>query len=532
MPYEITSVPTIIQRDQLPDIETFVQKLRLYTKSSVIDVGIYLLWASYKNKKKGAGFDAQRQILHAYGPKIVILALATANEYRDKHLTQEGFYNLCSDYLGINDTISDQEFLKNEAEKVIASIKTATKNKIPERYLGFSHIRTSCTELFVARLAGSQNKTYGTNIHEFSTDYKIISALDEVSSGAVTKGFQEIFSISPLHVMRAGFMLFALGCGDGKNGRISFNKVSCDDAVRRTFQITPEICQYVAVKISYNESDLRDWYMKEVLGCDPYYQKHFPDPLYRYPIIHRNLRTDTLDFLIPAPALFLRSFRIAIFSRLLEANSSLSGKLGGVLETHILHVLKHIFGADKVKKIEDNGKKADFHIALGNCDLIIEVKTNIGSYEARSVMSPEHTADVWGRLYGACEQCAASMRVYRQPSRPIIGLILMADHMTTETIPFHTLAERSGMFDDLGIECIEFLSWNALESTLSRTSVTKFTAGLLEKWKNKGQMQVGDVMSLDFDRDTPAHHYEYLRETDVQIFGTRMSGQTDDRLET
>jgi hypothetical protein len=528
MPYEITSAPTTVQREQTPDVETFVQNLRRCTKSSIVDAGAHLLWTSYKNKKKDAGFDAQRQILHAYGSRIVVLALATANEYRDKNLTLEGFHNLCTDYLGIHDTISDQEFLKREAEKVIASIKAATKNKIPEKYLTFDHIRSSCTELFVARLAGSQNKTYGTNIHEFSTDYKIISMLDEITSGAVTKVFQELFCVSPLHVMRAGFMLFALGCDDRRNGRISFNGMSCDDAVRESFQITPEICQSVAAKISCNESDLRDWYMKGVLNCEPYYQKHFPDPLYRYPLIHRDLKTENIDFLIPAPALFLRSFRIAIFSRLLEANGNLSGKLGDVLEAHIKDALEHIFGADKVKKIEDSGKKADFHIALGNCDLIIEVKTNIGSYEARSVMSPEHTADVWGRLYGACEQCAASMRVYKQASRPIIGLILMADHMTTETIPFHTLAERSGMFDDLGIECVEFLSWNALESTLSRTSIDKFAAGLLEKWKDKSKMQVGDVMSLDFDRDAPAHKYEYLKEADLQIFGAKMSGKMRD----
>lgn len=528
MSFKVTSLPLPSKSVNPKNIVAFVQNLRRYTKKSIIDTGTELLWNAYNDETDYPEFDEQFQILNAYGPRIIILGMATANEHRNQQLNSDDFYALCHDYLGIRESINDQTFLNQETENIILALQKVRNDRIPDNYIKFEYIRPSCSESFIARAVRIQHESNLTNINELYRAYIILSLLDDSTHGAATTICRKIFNIEPLHFFRSGFGLFALA--NGKSGKINFNGLTCDDEIKQKLHIDLDTCQLVASKIAYDESYLREeWYTSGMLNFHELYQKYFPDPLFKHPIIHRNSRKQHVEFLLPSPNHFFRGFANSLFSHLMQYDESASPnigfapKFGDAIEMHIYETLKIIFGNSKVTKIEGDKERADFHILLDECDLIIETKTRLGSYQSQSLMTPTNIADVWSRLYGACKQCASSIKKYKKPSRPIIAIILVADHITVEAAPFQKFAERAGLFRDLNIDAIEFFSWNSMEHILSETSVTQFAVTLCRRWNNKESMQLQDLMSFEIERDTPAHNYQYFRNSELLIFGKNFS---------
>ncbi len=513
--------------EQLPSISAFMEKLGHFPKESIVNIGTQLLWDIFKNKDFCS--RDQAQILNAYGPKLIVLGLVSSNDYREQNLSPSDFYNLCNDYLSICDSISSQEILEQETKSIITLLKEITdiKLRIPEKYLKYEYIRPSCSELFIARVVRAQHEIYLTNINELYTAYQLLLHLDQCTNNIVNSICKKIFNIELLHFFRSGLGLFAMA--NIKYGKLNFKSLTCDEEIKNKLTINIETCRLVAYKLSFDEDKLREkWYQNELLTSAKIYQKYFPSPLSIHPLVHRNIEETYTNFLIPSPSIFLRGFSNFLYSQLLQcaynqASSSkldLAAKLGDVFEAHVHEALNKIFGATNVNKIPGSDERADFYIDLKECDIIIETKIGLGTYQSQSLMTPEHVAGIWSRLYKACKQCSNSIKLYKKQSKPIIAIVLIGSHITVEMLPFQKFAERSGLLDALDIQILEFLAWNSLEYSLSKTSISKFIAGLLKKWGDRGKMQIKDIISFEVKCDTaPAHNYEYLQGAKQEIFG-------------
>lgn len=504
---------------QIQDIKGLVTLLRRFKKSDIVDIGSKLLWDVFLNRKNYQ--DEKKQVINTYAPRIIMLALATANNYRNSQLSNIEFYNLCNDFLGIKDLISNKEIMDEECHKIIDLLKNKTDIAIPDKYLNTEIIRNICPVLFISRLMRQQHEIFLVGMKHFYTTYDILICLNEYTNGDVDKSFLKIFGVDVLHFMRAVFGLFTIGIG--KNGKIQFQGLTCDEGVKKNLEIDIDSCRFAAEKIAYNESNLRSiWYEKEVLTQPVLYQKYYPTPLYKFPLVLMD-NSNGIDFFMPSPSIFISGIRDAIFSKLIDDNKSLSSNLGNVLEENIFIGLKKIFGEEKVSKLSKSksSRSADFYIDLEGCALIIECKSSVGAFADLSVLLPNHVANIWTRLYDACVQCGSSIKNLKNKAKPIIAIVLIASHITAEALPFQVYAARTNIFDDLGIEHIEFLSWDVLQYYLSKTSIKKFIARLLERMKDKN-ITIQGIMSLDIEKDVPAHNYEHLQEREVEIFGKKI----------
>jgi hypothetical protein len=97
------------------------------------------------------------------------------------------------------------------------------------------------------------------------------------------------------------------------------------------------------------------------------------------------------------------------------------------------------FEKNSVSKLDHDGKMADLLVKLEKITLIIEIKSDIGSVESKNISSPEKVANMWGRLYEACEQCANSIKANRAISNKIICIVIVADHITVNVSLFSAL---------------------------------------------------------------------------------------------
>lgn len=495
----------------------FITVLRRHKKSDIANVGTTLLWDVFHNKQK---YPLERaQVINAYAPKLIFFGLATANNLRDKPLTNTDFYNLCHDFLGIKESINDKAFMDHESKCIfeILTNKTGKAKIIPDKYLVEEIIRGICPLFFICRTVALQHETYFAGTNEFYMTYDVLVRLNNLTNGKISEVFVDTFNLDMLRFMRSAFGLFALG--NDKNGYISFQGLTCEDKIKEILEIDISTCNLVASKVSYNESSLRKgWYEKDVLTQPELYQKYYPTPLYKSPLIKMD-SSSSPDYLITSPGHYIRGIRESIFSQILP-NSGFQSKVGNVIEDHVFTGLQAMFGADNVSRLTmpENGRTADFQVDLKDCVLIIECKSTVGAPVDLSIMSPEHTATIWSRLYESCEQCSSSMMRLQNVHKPVIPIVLVASHLTSETLPFQNYAFRTNIFRDMGIKYIEFFSWDALQHGLSVSSVEKLTNKILERMNNQNPT-IQEAMTFDLDRDTPAHNYEYLKESEIAIHG-------------
>ena len=197
----------------IQNISELVTALRRYKKNDIANVSSDHLWNIFRNKED---YTTERaQVVNSYAPKLIMLALATANNFRDNTLTDAILYNFCHDFLGIRDPINDKPFMDNESKEIVENLRN---KKIPDKYLNQEIVREICPILFLTRSIRQQHEGFLAGTNEFYMTYDILARLDAETKGQLYRDFQAIYQLSPLHFMRAAFGLFALG--NDKNGRL------------------------------------------------------------------------------------------------------------------------------------------------------------------------------------------------------------------------------------------------------------------------------------------------------------------------
>jgi RNase H-fold protein (predicted Holliday junction resolvase) len=498
----MSDMQTYVQNSPIVgNIEDFIQKLGEYKKSEVINIATKLLWDDKRHKNS----EKEKNIISAFAHRILILIMATDNRYRTRNIDSSKFIELCKDYTQIKSTILDENLKNQEAEKILEYLK----GKIPDHYLKFNFIRHRCGDLFISRKIKNQNETSFSRLYKLYRWYHIFSELNDDT-------VKKIFNMSLLDIFRSCFALLCIGkCN---NGHVDFSNLLIDETTKSKLNIDQDTLRLLAYKISYDEEKLRsEWYEKEVLSSDISYQQFHPTPLYKHPIIHRKSSHPFYVFLIPSPDILIKGFINFITSEISD-NYKLS-KMGDILESHIFTSLKSFSGiGDRLKKIDHPGKKADFHIELDECHVIIECKSRVGSYKKLSLMTPKNISEMWGRLYEACKQCSKSANHYRldnyKKRKPIIAIILVGDDLISEGIPFQNFSIESGLLEDLKIDFIDILSWDTLEYCLSKTSVKEYFSWMLDE-----KILMNKIKKTGFKYDEPAHSYEHLRDIEEYLKG-------------
>lgn len=503
-----------VLRTKPKNLKEFIDEMSEYSKQSIVSTGTTLMWWLYKNRSTANRTPERSKIIEFYGPKVIILALTNTYIYKSTRANERIFHNLCSDYLALSNKLLDDHVVDSEVRRIMTEL--SDNSDIPNEYITLEHVRSSYIHIFMSRLLRSQNWGLGVSINTLINSYKVYKALEREEN--VANLVRNIYQIDAIDFFRNSYMLFAYANSRG-NAIIDFQHLEVNDDITELLNVNKQTCLLVASKISFDETKLNSWYQNEVLGELEIYQEYVPHPLHMHPIIHLDRDSEYTKFLLPFPQTFVRSLSNSFFSRILANNNDLLSTFGNIIENEILLSLQHIFGEENVNKIEEEGQMvADFHIALPQSDLIVEAKSDLGSFYSQSVMSPSEIVPLWNRLYKATQQCASSMNNLKETDRPIFGIILIGDHAISEAIPFQIFAKISGVYDDLEIKGIDYLSWETIENTLSTTSISKFEESFVAKWESTDNPSVADILNVEQDKENKAHEYEHLQELKEELF--------------
>ncbi len=386
-------------------LEDFIKHLRRFSRQTIVHSGKNLLWDSFRNQDFKKRYSKKIPLLQAYGPRIIMLALARATQWRNLSCDKDDFFNLCAAYLHIPTSISDPEFLNTEADAIISILErdASSDQNIASNFLDPEAVSSACRGAFISRGVAMQHQAFNAGIEEFFRDALIIKMIDERTSGQASYVIEQKFGISLMQLLRAVWSLLVLGLAGVNDGEIDLNQHKfLADLVDR-LKINVEICCSVAGIISFKESEIgAQWLDAKVLKEHNYYQPFYPDPLFNTPIIKLDQNKITDKYLIPSPVIFLRGFRQSVFSLIYKEaarRGEMGAAIGDAIEEQIFSVLKFIFGQDCVSRLSGEGKHADFVISLDTVTLVIEVKTSVASIAERSVMNASHVAKMWNRLH-------------------------------------------------------------------------------------------------------------------------------------
>lgn len=499
----------------------FVRYLRRYKKSSLIIVGCRAIWRNFRDGDEQSNYGT---VLQAYGPKIILIALACATEHRNLLADDTSFFELCASYLQLPVPISNPEFNKAEASQFEENLKnTRMYSALKPEFFASESIFKGWEFTFISRGLGSQHRSFASGLEELYTDFNVLQILDSNTKNGASAIIEKTFGMSSLMFFRTAWGLFSITLPEKSSGYMEIENVTITDDVKERYSITLQNCIQLANEISFASDKLRpDWIDNGIYSEHDLYQSHYPDPLYSYPMI-KDSDSSGQGFLIPSPRLYLRALRQSLFSRLF-IDKAVGSALGGALEDHIFLALREIFG-DAISRLEGAKKHADFLVQLPNCNIIFELKTNIGGFPARVMMKPKELSEIWDRLFHACQQCAALLEEIRKDSRKTcFCFVLIADAVVSEYRPFHVYADHVGLYKHLGINAIEYTSWGSLEWLLSETSIEEFERGLLKKWDAPDAM---NIEGFDVERGTPSHSYEYFSDVESLMFPKKSLSVTD-----
>lgn len=529
MPFNM--VPLTWQRTQpevsYGNLEQLVRGLRGMTKDSVVEGGSQILWRMFQSDMgttrplNTAGADAF--IVKAYGGRVLMLALATCSNFRGEPMTTpSGFPRKCAEFMALPTPMSSQEFLAREAEEIAAGL--LADGKIPNQYISVEEIRGLAGIFMVSRHVGLQHQHTGEHLDELHRDYDILKRMNAAGGNVVEEALAATCQMSSLQMIRATMSMFGLAALAGNDGKLNFDRIGVEADLATAFDIDITTCRRVVDALCVKESRLLDnWYREQVLTEETLYQPYVPDPLLGHPFVHRDTSINQNQYLIPSPYGFVRGFRHGVFSKIYAGVSSrrrgeIGNLIGHAVMGHIETALRQMFGTDNVIPLEADDTHADYHVRLPNVDLIIEIKTNIGDFADKAIMSPRHIPKLWGQWYKACSQCGGSIRQMPPSDRLRVAMVLVANDFVAQPLPFQAYANQMGIFRDLGIGAIEFVTWSKLETTLGQTSVAKFEEALIEKWQSAAPFAEGIMTTQGFERDEPAHNFEYLQEAEAEIY--------------
>jgi hypothetical protein len=520
------------------NFNSYIQIIRRYKKLSTIRTGAKVLWSVYKSFPKESITDNE-MLICAYGSKIVTIALATANEYRNNELDLYNFVELCKCYLSIKDEIiKNDEFLFEESEKILNNLKEISENDIgiPNQYLKkeniYNTLKKISERLWFSRCNQSQANSFRLfgGLNDFYTAYEIIKQLDQLTKGKVLADLKKI-NIDPINFLVSGLNLLAIA--QTNDGFIDLKNINIEENHKSKFDIDEDTCYFVASRISFDESQLKELFKNKILTLPNQYQKYFTNIFTKNPIIHLNSLNNDRKFIIACPFSFIRYFPDKLLGQLVEfykqnrksVVNTFCTRIGDAWALHIQKCLEFMFPNNDVIKLdtikkERNGLRiADFYIKLEKYNLIIEVKSGIGSYDSLSLMLPEHVASLWSRLYEAYEQCSSTIREYKDNKNPVISLVLICDSITNnDLIPFHVFVQDMNILKDLGFDFvnnfIDIMPWNEFEYRLSKTNIEDFITAIIEKWSNVDSTL--DVLQpVRFTQSEKSQHqYQYLKDTE------------------
>ena len=477
----------------------YVDAIGRFTRDDVLVQASYLAWKAWaENRKIPEQERANHLYVRSYTPRVFAISAAVGHRFAMRRPADNDVLNLCRGFIEVEDNVSDPEFVAREKEQTLQATKV---NKVLKDFkLDEGALRFASVTTFLQRLMCSQWSARAIGLSHVirrSLIYRELLLLKP----AIDLGSQvrEGLGQEESAALRAGIALFTML--RTKNPDFGWAFLNTDSStvqadVSEKWGITHQTLKLMSTNLTTTISEVKTWH-SEALQVEAPYQKYFPLPFYRKPLVDaheidgpiRRKESDTF-IVCPSPEMLLAGISTLFVDLLSKRSSEIKGILsflGEAAEEYLSKVLPSFFEPSRITRLEKDPSRriADFIVELDDAFLVVECKRSVNNRFGRTMFTPETQVKVWERLTDALIQCSSTIQTYpslANATKPVICLIVADDDVLTEDGTFAIITEVSGVLDELGIQQFELVSIDVFERVFGQRDHSDIVRASTEKW--------------------------------------------------
>ncbi len=475
----------------------YVNRVRRFRSSSVIELCAYMLWDLWANGFRGA--DQQDvDFLRAFGGRIAVIAATSegsgGNEPRGGDL-----FRLAHEFLDVDEGVLDDEF---QAEERRTLLQYWRRSAVLSRYeLGDDCLRSATLARTMLRMMRSQWDVTQPHSHALPRAWELVRRAQQRAPGLDPIGYlKRALRMEPQLFIRAAYLLFAMNVQ--QRGRLDLPKERLEDALHTRWDIDADTLLFVAERLSLHSQDLQQWERDVLSPLPDAFRKYAPSPLALFPMIQQRDEPAAPvavrgRYVTPCPGSAQLAMQNVCLHHLRDAPRTSSGshsvELGHALEDYLHDYLVSVVGRDNVLRIDSlasGTRRADLIVVVGTRAFVVECKSLLGSSNAKAIAEAGDSVTIWEKIHGAYEQCAETVNdqaLWRRHPRlanvtDVASLVCFDEVLCVEGTAFNMLAACAGITDRLRVSRIETVTVQYLESVISRYGVDRLFNFITSKW--------------------------------------------------
>jgi hypothetical protein len=476
----------------------FVERVTRFHASSVTGTCAHILWSSF-GQRSSAADNQDLALLQAFGGRISLIAATHGTDAAPTLARGSDLFRLAHEFLEIDEGTLDEEFQAEERRKLLECWKHSAA--LHRFELSDDCLRAATLARTMVRMMRSQWDPTSAHSHSFPRAWDLLSRVQRRAPDLDPIGYaKRALGMEPQVFLRTAFLLFAQnfqgrGVLDLRTSRIPVE-------FRDRWDIGLDEALFVAERLSIHREDLLRWECDVLQAVPGPLKQYAPHPLTRFPLIQ--LRENAAApvaargrYVAPCPGSTQLAMQGVCLNVLREApavnSMSFPGELGRALEDYLHDFLVSVVGRDNVVRVDSvlrETRRADLIVVMGTKAFVIESKSMLGSSSAKAVATAHESMKIWEKIFGAYEQCASTVRdttlwVSHPRLRGVTDtacLVCFDEALCIEGTAFNTLAACAGITKAIGVERIETVTVQYLESAISRYGPDRLFEFISDKW--------------------------------------------------
>jgi hypothetical protein len=476
----------------------FVERVTRFRASSVTGTCAFILWDQF-GRRFSAADNQDLALLQAFGARISLIAATHGTDGVSELARGSDLFRLAHEFLEVDEGALDEEFQAEERRKLL---ECWAQSAVLHRYkLTDECVRAATLARTLVRMMRSQWDVTSAHSHALPRAWDLLSRVQRRAPRLDPIGYaKRALGMEPQVFLRTAFLLLALN--SQTRGVIDLRATRIPVEFRERWDIGLDEVLFVAERLSIHREDLLRW-EDDVLHAVPHPLKQYaPSPLTRFPLIQ--LRDHAAApvtvrgrYVAPCPGSTQLALQGACLQVLREApaadSRSYPGELGRALEDYLHDFLVSVAGHENVLRVDSiarETRRADLIVVMGKKAFVIESKSMLGSSSAKSIATTPESMKMWEKIYGAYEQCACTIHdtsLWRSHPRlttvtDTACLVCFDEVLCIEGTAFNALAACAGITKALGVERIETVTVQYLESAISWYGLERLFELISEKW--------------------------------------------------
>lgn len=475
----------------------FVHLVHRFRGRSVVELCSHMQWDLWMQGR--AGFDNQDvALLRAHGGRIALIAEA--------HGAQAGLeprgadlIRLAHELLEVDVGLLEEAFRQGERSQLLAAWSSSPTLK---RYvLSEEATGAAMLALTLGRMMRSQWHVTHAHSHALPRAWELVRRVQRRADARDTiEVLTRALRMEPLAFLRAAYVLIA-ALGHAR-GRVDLRAIPLEPALASRWSIDGDALLLVAERLSQHAEDVRRWDKEVVTPLPDEHRKFAPSPLLTLPLLQRRQFAaapvaERGRYNAPCPGSTLLAIQNVCLHALREPSrdrpQGYSVELGHALEDYLYDLFMRTVGHENVMRLDgptDSSKHADFIVILERQAFVVECKSLLGSASAKAIGSAADTVGIWGRIHGAYEQCAGTVKdaaLWRSSPRlaqvtEIACLVCFDEVLCLEGTAFNMVASIAGITNELGVDRIETVTLQYLESAMQWHGLEGLFDFISRKW--------------------------------------------------